>query len=191
LATLLKHFGIVPSTCLGHSVGEFVAATMADVMDLESALRLVATRGRLLQSLPKGSMLSVRLSLERGAGDPAPGVDVATVNGPQLCVVAGPTPTLQALSETLGKDGVACGMLHASHAFHSPMMDLAVEPFLRTVGRPCDTQPRCEMCRIRDRNAHKVLAMDRLPRQIFFPLATVPPMPLARIAMHPSRGTQE
>ena len=54
LASLLMHWGIEPSAFIGHSIGEFVAATLSGVMELDEALRLVATRGRLMQGLPRG-----------------------------------------------------------------------------------------------------------------------------------------
>jgi amino acid adenylation domain-containing protein len=133
LATMFQHWGITPSAFVGHSIGEFVAATLGGVMELDDALRLVATRGRLMQSLPSGSMLSVRLPEETLVPRLPAGVDMAAVNGPQLCVVAGPTPLVAALSETLSAEGVACRILHTSHAFHSSMMDPVVEPFLRVV----------------------------------------------------------
>src|SRR5208283_787792 len=133
LASLAQHWGIAPSAFIGHSIGEFVAATLGGVMELDDALRLVATRGRLMQALPSGSMLSVRLPVEVLAPRLPAGVDLAAVNGPQLCVVAGPTALVVALNETLSAEGVACRTLHTSHAFHSSMMDPVVEPFLRTV----------------------------------------------------------
>jgi len=111
-------------------------------MELDEALRLVAARGRLMQGLPPGSMLSVRLSLEKLAGRLPQGADLAAVNGPQLCVVAGPTDTLQRLSDDLAADGTMCRMLHTSHAFHSSMMDPVVEPFLRSVESARLSSPR-------------------------------------------------
>jgi amino acid adenylation domain-containing protein len=142
LASLLMHWGIQPSAFIGHSIGEFVAATLSGVMELDEALRLVAARGRLMQGLPPGSMLSVRLSLEKLAGRLPQGADLAAVNGPQLCVVAGPTDTLQRLSDDLAADGTMCRMLHTSHAFHSSMMDPVVEPFLRSVESARLSSPR-------------------------------------------------
>ncbi len=74
-------------------------------------------------------------ALRAGGGEaPLAGASgVASVNGPSLCVVAGPTDEVEALSRTLEAEGVACRALVTSHAFHSPMMDPAIEPFRRIV----------------------------------------------------------
>ena len=131
IASLLEHWGIRPTAFAGHSIGEFVAATFAGVMELDEALQLVATRGKLMQSLPTGSMLSIRLPFESLVENLPCGVDVAAVNGPQLCVVAGSTMNIEELRQKLTAAGTACRILHTSHAFHSSMMDPVVEPFLR------------------------------------------------------------
>lgn len=133
LALLWQSWGVKPSAMLGHSIGEFVAATLAGVFSLEDALLLVATRGRLMWELPEGAMLSVRLSAE--AVEPRLGSElaIAAVNSPALCVVSGPTAAIITLQRQLEAEEVVCRRLYTSHAFHSSMMDPIIEPFAATV----------------------------------------------------------
>jgi len=58
LAQLWLSWGIQPQGMLGHSVGEFVAACLAGVFSLEDALGLIAARGRMMQEVAPGGMLS-------------------------------------------------------------------------------------------------------------------------------------
>jgi amino acid adenylation domain-containing protein len=132
-ATLFMHWGVHPTSVIGHSIGEFVAATLAGVMDLHDALRLVATRGKLMQGLASGSMLAVRLGAQRLLDRLPAGIDLAADNAPEACVLAGPTGAVDRLAEELAAEGVLCRKLATSHAFHSSMMDPVVEPFRRAV----------------------------------------------------------
>ncbi len=129
LADLWRHWGLEPAAMIGHSVGEFVAACHAGVFSLEDGLRLLAARGRLMGELPGGGMLSVRLS-ESDLLARLPGtLDLAAVNGPSLCVVAGPREELETFRAALEADGVVAQALHTSHAFHSRMMDPVIAKF--------------------------------------------------------------
>ncbi|HKH45554.1 MAG TPA: amino acid adenylation domain-containing protein, partial [Thermoanaerobaculia bacterium] len=129
LARLWMDWGVRPRAMLGHSIGEFVAACLAGVMELEDALALVAARGRLMQELPEGAMLAVPM----GEGEVAPlleeSLSVAAVNGPRHCVAAGPVAAVERLQQELAGRGLEVRRLHTSHAFHSSLMDPACEPF--------------------------------------------------------------
>ncbi|MEW6755262.1 MAG: beta-ketoacyl synthase N-terminal-like domain-containing protein, partial [Candidatus Latescibacterota bacterium] len=133
LARLWISWGITPQALAGHSLGEYVAACLAGVLSLEEALRLVAARGRLIGELPGGAMLVVGLGEEQVRPLLVDGVALAAVNAPELCVVAGATPAVAALRQRLAEGGVDTGLLHASHAFHSPLMEPVREPFLEQV----------------------------------------------------------
>ena len=134
LARLWIHWlGGPPRAMLGHSLGELVAATVAGVFSREGALHLVATRGRLMQEMPAGSMLAVDLPAADLESRLTGGLALAAVNGPHRCVATGPTLEAGALERALGADGVVCRKLHTSHAFHSSMMEAAAEAFLPAV----------------------------------------------------------
>ncbi|MFR9777628.1 SDR family NAD(P)-dependent oxidoreductase [Micromonospora sp. MS34] len=126
LAVAWQRAGLTPAALIGHSIGEYVAATVAGVLSLPDALRVVAARGRLMQSLPAGSMLAVSLDESAVAQRLPEGLSVATVNGPGTCVVAGETALVEEFAATLkGK----CKKLRTSHAFHSPMMEPILAEF--------------------------------------------------------------
>jgi non-ribosomal peptide synthase protein (TIGR01720 family) len=130
LAKLLGKWGVHPQAMIGHSIGEYVAACLAGVFTLDEALQLIATRARLMQELPGGLMLSVPLP-EKGLLPLLRGNDLslASVNGPALCVVSGPSEQINDLSRQLAERGVECKTLHTSHAFHSAMMDPILDSF--------------------------------------------------------------
>ncbi|MEV6521295.1 SDR family NAD(P)-dependent oxidoreductase [Longispora sp. NPDC051575] len=133
LARLWASWGVTPAGMIGHSIGEYVAATLAGVFHLADALRLVAARGRLMQSMPAGAMLAVRLDEAELVGRLPEGLSVATVNGPAACVVAGPTPLVEEFAARLDADGVGHKALRTSHAFHSPMMEPILAEFHQLV----------------------------------------------------------
>ncbi len=133
LAKLWMHWGITPDAMMGHSIGEFAAACLAGVFSLEDAVKLVANRGRMMQALPGGSMLSVRAAEEDVLKKLPAGCSIAANNGPQLCVASGPHEAIASLQAELEKEGITCKLLVTSHAFHSPMMDTIVEPYRKVV----------------------------------------------------------
>jgi acyl transferase domain-containing protein/acyl carrier protein len=144
LARLWHAFGVRPAAMIGHSIGEYVAAAIAGVFTPADTLRLVASRGRLMQSTPTGSMLAVTLDESEVAQHLPDGLVVATVNGPGTCVVAGETPAVEEFADRLKSQGTGARMLRTSHAFHSPMMDPILPAFeaeVASVPRSAPTMP--------------------------------------------------
>ena len=142
LAQLWMSWGIRPHSMLGHSIGEFVAACLAGVFSLEDALRLVATRGAMMQKLPAGGMLSVRLPEAEIRKRLNGHLSLAAVNSPSLCVVSGPTEALEELEAQLEKEGAVSRRLVTSHAFHSAMMDPISKPFTQCCAQVKLNAPR-------------------------------------------------
>ncbi|MEG4999075.1 type I polyketide synthase [Microcoleus sp. B4-D4] len=133
LAKLWMSWGVHPKAMIGHSIGEYVAACLADVLSLEDALSLVAARGKLMQQLPSGSMLAVPLPEQQVQPFLGNKLDLAVINGASMSVVSGTTDAVDELEQKLLEKGVECRRLHTSHAFHSQMMEPILEPFTEMV----------------------------------------------------------
>lgn len=135
LAKLMMSWGVRPAAMLGHSIGEYVAACLAGVFPLETALALVAERGRLMQSLPAGSMLAVNLPEHEVRPLLGRRLGLAAINDPSQCVVSGPNDAVDHLEALLLRRGKSCRRLQTSHAFHSPMMEPILKPYREFVKR--------------------------------------------------------
>tara|TARA_R110000850_G_scaffold67188_2_gene149516 strand:+ start:23662 stop:30225 length:6564 start_codon:yes stop_codon:yes gene_type:complete len=134
-AKLWQSWGLEAQHMIGHSVGEFVAATLAGVFELEDALSILAERARLMQSMPAGGMLAVRVPEEDARKFASEDVAIAGVNSPKLTVLSGTHAALDALKAKLDEEGIGTITLHTSHAFHSSMMEPVMAPFAEIVGR--------------------------------------------------------
>jgi acyl transferase domain-containing protein/acyl carrier protein len=144
LAKLLMQWGFKPYAMMGHSIGEYAAACLAGVFSLEDGLQLAVQRGKLMQQMPPGAMLSVTLPREQIQPwlDQYPGLALAAVNAPSLCVVSGPREITSVLANQLETKGIQCRLLHTSHAFHSSMMDPVLKPFENIVRKIILNQPQ-------------------------------------------------
>ncbi|HKE55953.1 MAG TPA: type I polyketide synthase, partial [Pyrinomonadaceae bacterium] len=132
-ARLWMELGIQPQAMIGHSLGEYTAACLAGVFSLEDALALVTERGRLMDTLPSGSMVSLALPqaevLPYLTGD----LSIAAVNGPALCVVSGASSEIDSLTERLTTEGQEFRRIHIDVASHSATVEPILEEFTRFV----------------------------------------------------------
>ena len=135
LARLWQDWGIRPKAMVGHSIGEYVAACLAGVLSLESALAVVAARGRLMQELPPGAMLAVAAAEAEALAYVSDRLALAAVNAPSMCVISGDFQAIEELEKRLEQAAVGHRRLVTSHAFHSHMMAPAVERFAAEISR--------------------------------------------------------
>ncbi|MGR3562334.1 MAG: SDR family NAD(P)-dependent oxidoreductase [Heliomarina sp.] len=133
LAKTWMALGIAPTAMIGHSIGEYVAGHLAGVMSLEDALSLVTLRGSLMQEMAPGSMAAVPLPAGELRRRLAGRAEIAAENAAELNVISGETEAIEEIVSELSGDGVAAKMLRTSHAFHSSMMEPALDRFIAAV----------------------------------------------------------
>lgn len=132
LTRLLAGWGLTPSAVAGHSLGEIAAAVVAGALDDADAARLVVARGAAMAATPAGGTMAVwrgREAVEALGLD----AEIAADNGPDLCLLAGTDRALEAAAARLTAEGIRARRLPGRCAFHSRLMDGAVER-LRAVG---------------------------------------------------------
>jgi|GEM_PF-1482908 len=135
LAALLTDWGLAPAAMIGHSLGEYTAACVAGAMTPAQAMELVAERGRLMNAMPPGAMLAVAAPASEVAALLPAGVELAAVNGPAQCTVAGPADAIDAVAALFAGKGLQARRLHTSHAYHTEAMAPAAEALAACVGR--------------------------------------------------------
>lgn len=125
LAQLWLSWGIKPDYILGHSVGEYVAACVSGVFNLEQGLKLIANRGRIIQQLPlNGGMLSLQCDPDAAQTiiAPHPSLSIAAINGPFSVVIAGNLTEIDTVISLCKQENIKSRRLAVSHAFHSALL---------------------------------------------------------------------
>ena len=142
LAKLVESYGVQPAALAGHSIGEYVAGAIAGVFDIETAIKVVSMRARLMHAAPRGVMVAVALSPE-AVGEYLNGeVDIAAINEPGGCVVAGSEEGIRQFSERLTDKGIVARRVRTSHAFHSRLMDSMIPEFTGFLSRQTLREPQ-------------------------------------------------
>ncbi len=137
LYRLLTRYVSPPDHLIGHSVGEIAAAHVCGALDLATATRLVAARGRTMQTVTEqGAMLAARVSETEAATllSAYDRVGVAAVNGPESVVFSGLREQVHALRDRILADGGSAKLLPVGHAFHSPLMEPVLADFAAALG---------------------------------------------------------
>ena len=149
LAQLWKSWGVVPGAALGHSVGEYVAACLAGIFSLEDAVKLIASRARLMQALPREGAMAAVLSSEHDVRsvitDLAPDVAIAAINGPRHVVISGRRQSIERLLDKFHADGIETRPLNVSHAFHSALIEPMLAEFARVAESVIFSPPQLDL----------------------------------------------
>jgi phthiocerol/phenolphthiocerol synthesis type-I polyketide synthase E len=142
LAKLIDSYGVRAAALAGHSIGEYVAATVAGIFDLSTAAKAVSVRARLMHAAPRGVMVAVALSPDAIAEYLSPDVDLAAVNDPGGCVVAGSDEHIRKFTDHLAEHKIVARRVRTSHAFHSRLMDSVIPEFTGFLSRLTLREPQ-------------------------------------------------
>lgn len=128
LAQLWLSWGVEPDIVMGHSVGEYVAACVAGVFSLEDGLKLIAARGRLMQTLPNNGEMVAIFAPKQEILPLIQDCYLAADNASH-CVISGQKQAIASIREKCAGQAIKTKTLQVSHAFHSPLMAPMVAEF--------------------------------------------------------------
>lgn len=133
IAQLLQDHGIRPDKVIGHSSGEYVAASLAGIIGYEDGLRLIIKRSQLMQSAAPGTMMSVPMSEEELQPLLGDQINLVAVNTDSQCVVGGTEEAIEKLRYKLEGLDYDCRLLKSSHAAHSFLMEPILDDFYKVL----------------------------------------------------------
>ena len=152
--TILLKKGIEPNVCAGHSLGEYSALCGAGILSIADTLQLVFARGQLMHreaTRNKGAMSAIiGLTIERVAELVAKGQDqgvvsVANHNTAEQVVITGEPDSVKRVSALAKEAGAKAIPLRVSGAWHSSLIQGAVEEFNDQLSNATFTSPRCKV----------------------------------------------
>jgi [acyl-carrier-protein] S-malonyltransferase len=130
-----------PSFMAGHSLGEYTALAAANAIDFSTAVYLAKERGRLMYEAglktPGGMMAMIGID-EAALAEvcKATGTVIANINSPGQLVISGALENIAKAGEMAKAKGAARAIpLQVSGAFHSPLMQPAVEGMTQILGK--------------------------------------------------------
>lgn len=142
LASVLMKWEIMPNHMIGHSLGEYVAACIAEVFSLEAALNLILKRSELMNEVKQGSMLAIDAPIIMVRNLLTADLSIAAINSPNSVVVSGTTEDIENLINVLNISEISFSKLKTSHAFHSFMMDCILDNYEQEVNKIAFSKPK-------------------------------------------------
>lgn len=138
LSQQIMNLGIYPDALIGHSLGEYVAASLSGLLTLSQALFVLIERGKaLLEQDFKQAMLAVQLSekeiKEKIHFYQIPQLEFSLSNSPIHSVVSGSMHSIELLKEKLEQNNIKCRILSSSKAYHSSFLKSNSEKFYQSI----------------------------------------------------------
>ena len=149
MCMLWKSWGIEPTIVNGHSLGEIVAAAATGAMDIDLAIDFIIERARCMGEYGEkpGTMVSVfekedviKKAIEEFGYEEE--VSVAALNGVTHTVISGYEDEVDDISEYFNQMHIKTKKLNVTDAFHSPLMDPAVDELNKWIKTKDDTKFR-------------------------------------------------
>lgn len=131
-----------PSFVAGHSLGEFSALFMADVLSFEDTAKLVIARAALMQEAPKGAMTAIIGMNDQDVAaftSKVEGASVANYNSPEQVVITGTKEAVDRVATEIDEFAAANDKrlkiiaLNVGGAFHSPLMQSSATEFNKLI----------------------------------------------------------
>ena len=152
LTALWSSVGVRPDVVMGHSVGELAAAQAAGVFSLEDGMRFACTRGILLSQTEPGAMAAVFASPDKVASGVEAanktaggvGVNISADNGTHQ-VISGPVAEIETIVKHFEAEGVRVRQLNTAKAFHSALVEPALDPLEASLGSVDISPPSLEL----------------------------------------------
>jgi acyl transferase domain-containing protein/acyl carrier protein len=145
LGRLWQSRGVTPDIMLGHSLGEYAAATLAGVFTLAEAARIVALRSALQDASAAGAMLAVMAPSDTAMALAGPEIDLAAINGPALCTLSGPVADIDQLERELEAHGIRTQRLVLNVGGHSRAIDTVMPAFAAGLAEVPQRAPSCSI----------------------------------------------
>lgn len=147
LYKLWNSLGVKPEIVTGHSIGEYVAAVVSNILSLEDAVKMVAIRGRLMDSAPGNGSMGTVFSDEKTVAslmqDVQERVSIAAHNESNNYVVSGERDAVETILTKAEEMGIRVKRLKVSHAFHSLLMNPILDEYRDYIGEVSFKEAQC------------------------------------------------
>lgn len=118
-----------PELLIGHSVGEYTAAAVSEVFDVEDVVRLLLERSKLIEKTERARMLMIW-----DYRKPLPaGIEVSAVVDSRTRCVVGPVRLIDSFEDVLKQNGTKYRNIKTAHGFHSSLLSPIARDFQRLI----------------------------------------------------------